>query len=137
MRFLIKMAFWLGVVMFLLPSENERSARHSGAATTNSAASTALGDVTAFCTRHTNACAGASQAAASLGAKAQEGAKALYGYLGDKLGVDETGSVPSKSDGKASGRREKVSQNTLTRTDLTAVWRGPDQRKEILAARPN
>src|SRR5689334_4601145 len=102
MKFLIKAAFWLSIVVLLLPSgEKRENAAQAGAAATTqvsateavSAASAAMSDMRHFCSRQPDACAVGSQAAVALGQKAQAGAKMLYEFLNDRLGPNETGSV--------------------------------------------
>src|SRR5262245_5922701 len=99
MKFLFKAAFWLTIVVLLLPSsEKNTSAPQVGATEAVSAASAAVSDMRQFCTRQPEACAVGSQAAMALGQKAQTGAKMLYDFLTDKVGPSETGSVASKTE---------------------------------------
>ena len=129
MRFLIKVAFWLAIVVMLLPT----GAKHATAPTPEvgtteavSAASAAMSDMRRFCARQPEACAIGSQAAVAFGQKAQAGAKMLYEFLNDKLGANETGSVAMPA-GRPAGAS---SQHTLTPGDLNPAWRGPEPRKD-------
>jgi len=129
MKFLFKAAFWLTIVVLLLPSgEKNASAPQVGATEAVSAASAAVSDMRQFCTRQPEACAVGSQAAVALGQKAQAGAKMLYDFLTDKVGPAETGSVASKVE--HTGSTAQPSQNTLTPEDMAPVWRGPEPRKD-------
>jgi hypothetical protein len=135
MFFLLRMAFWLSLVLILLPTG---SAQHGaapspvGASDAISAASATVGDLRQFCTRQPDACTVGSQVATTLGYKAQAGAKMLYDFLTEAMAPHETGSIASSAGqrGVAKTGLERASQNTLTPTDLTPVWRGPPVRKD-------
>jgi uncharacterized protein DUF5330 len=134
MRFLLKTAFWLTVVVMLLPSDEKRPAPQVGASEAVSAATAAVSDMRQFCTRQPDACVVGSQAATTFGQKAQAGAKMLYDFLSERTGPNETGSVPNKPADRPASGHTGPSQHTLTPADLTPAWRGPDQRKD--AKRP-
>jgi hypothetical protein len=128
MFFLLRMAFWLGLVLILLPSgssQHDPAGNEVGASDAISAASATVGDLRQFCTRQPDACTVGSHVATELGYKAQAGAKMLYDFLTEALAPRETGSLAS---GKASA--DKASQNTLTPADLAPAWRGPAPRKD-------
>jgi Family of unknown function (DUF5330) len=126
MRFLLKAAFWLSVVVMLLPADEKRPAPQVGATEAVSAATAAMSDMRQFCSRQPDACAVGSQAATTFGQKAQAGAKMLYEFLNDRSGPNETGSVSGKAAGRATaGHAAQPSQHTLTPADLAPAWRGP------------
>ncbi len=137
MFFLLRMAFWLGLVLILLPSGSSQRAPASqvGASEAISAASATVGDLRQFCTRQPDACTVGSQVATELGYKAQAGAKMLYDFLTEALAPKETGSLAeggvshSSKSAMAKSVPEKTSQNTLTPADLALPWRGPTPRK--------
>ena len=139
MFFLLRMAFWLGLVLILLPSGSSQRAPASevGASAAISAASATVGDLRQFCTRQPDACTVGSQVATELGYKAQAGAKMLYDFLTEALAPKETGSLAdggvsrSGKSAMAKSLPEKASQNTLTPADLAPPWRGPTPRKAI------
>ena len=87
MFFLMRMAFWLGLVLILLPtgSSQPNPASEVGASDAISAASATVGDLRQFCTRQPDACTVGSQVATTLGYKAQAGAKMLYDFLTEAL----------------------------------------------------
>ena len=122
MRFLLRVAFWLGVVLILLPSGGSQPVPKSqvSAGDAFTAAQAAVSDMKQFCERQPNVCEVGSQTAVTLGQRAQVGAKMLYEFLHERFGNDETaatqptGSVPAKP-----------SQNTLRPADLSPAWRGP------------
>ena len=139
MFFLLRMAFWLSVVLILLPSGTpQRSASTSelGAADAMSAASATVSDLKGFCARQPDACTVGSQVATAIGYRAQAGAKMLYDLLSEALAPRETGSLAStagRRDGAAKLDKlpgERASQNTLTPADLAPAWRGPQPSKD-------
>jgi hypothetical protein len=138
MRFLLRAAFWLSVVVLLLPSapmQRTAQAPQVGTSEAVSAASAAVSDMRQFCSRQPEACAVGSQALAQFGHKAEAGAKLLYEFLNERFGSERTGTVAANGPDKAaSGTRP--SQNTLTPADLAPAWRGPALRKEAEAKRP-
>jgi hypothetical protein len=133
MMFLLRVAFWLGLVLVLLPSggsEPVRGGPSVGAADAVSAASAAVSDMRQFCSRQPDACTVGSQAAVSLGQRAQAGAKMLYEFLSERFGPHATGSLGSA----AKTTPAAGTQDTLTPADQTPAWRGPAPRRE--AKRP-
>src|SRR5579864_1468866 len=80
MFFLLRMAFWLGVVLILLPSGSAPRATQSsdvGTSEAISAASATVHDLRGFCARQPDACTVGSQVAVAIGYRAQAGAKVL------------------------------------------------------------
>lgn len=133
MFFLLRMAFWLGLVLILLPSgpQDSPSASKVGAADALSAASATVHDFKGFCSREPNACTVGSQLATTLGYRAQAGAKMLYDFLSEALAPRQNSSLADaggKSDLARSSLRQ-ASQNTLTPADLSPPWRGSAVRK--------
>jgi Family of unknown function (DUF5330) len=128
MMFLLRTAFWLAVVLALLPSFGPKAAvpAATGVEATEAvtAASETLGDMIGFCGRQPNACATGVHLASAIGQRAQAGAKMLYGMVGEKLAKTE-GAGDETAPANASAADVKVSQNTLSPTDLVPAWRGP------------
>ena len=123
MRFLLRAAFWLSIVVLLLPASPSAPGASSGPSATEamSAANAAMSDMSQFCARQPDACAVGSQALNQFGHKAQTGAKLLYEFLTDKLGADpHTASTATRTAAHAA----KTSQNSLTPADLVPAWRG-------------
>jgi Family of unknown function (DUF5330) len=119
MFFLLRMTFWLGLVLVLLPfgaTQHSPSGSEVSASEAISAASATVGDLRGFCGRQPDACAVGSQMASTIGYRAQAGAKILYEALSE--------AVAEKS------VAERPSQSTLTPADLTPAWRGPPARKD-------
>jgi hypothetical protein len=139
MFFLLRMAFWLGVVLVLLPSGSSQRADQAGDVRTSeaiSAASATVHDLRGFCTRQPEACSVGSQVAVAIGYKAQAGAKVLYDFLTEALAPKETGALshgaaPRGSTAKVEPvKSSPASQNTLTPADLAPAWRGPQPPKD-------
>jgi hypothetical protein len=124
MFFLLRVAFWLTIVLVLLPSGSPKPAANSiGATDAMVAAGAAVSDVSGFCDRQPEACAVGAQAAIAIGQRAQAGAKMVYEFVSDQMARGYTGSVPDTSSN---------SQNTLRPTDLEPAWQGPAERTEIV-----
>ncbi len=130
MFFLIRAAFWLSIVIILLPtgSQQPKSAPTIETSEAVSAASAAVSDMRHFCDRQPEACVVGSQAAVAFGYKAQAGAKMLYDFLTDALAPSETGSVTSVNTGKREATAK--SQDTLLPGDIAPAWRGPLPRRD-------
>lgn len=138
MFFLLRVAFWLGVVLILLPSgflQPSDPTSDVGAADAISAASATVEDLRGFCTRQPDACSVGSHMATAIGYKAQAGAKMLYDVLTEALAPHDTGALTrgagNAGDAKSTQAKSapQTSQNTLTPADLVPAWRGP-QRKD-------
>ena len=128
MFFLIRTAFWLSIVIMLLPTPDSMKTPESGIGATQavSAASATVSDMKQFCTRQPDACDVGAQALTSFGYKAQASAKWLYEFLSAKLGTEQTASVARPQ--KAAPADLDTSQNTLTAADTTLAWRGPQRQ---------
>jgi hypothetical protein len=137
MMFLLRMAFWLGVVLVLLPTggaQRNTASNEVHATDAISAASATVHDLKGFCGREPNACAVGSQLVTTIGYRAQAGAKMLYELLTEAIESRDSAS-PAASDAKpepaAAPLQRASSENTLTPTDLAPAWRGPPLRKSI------
>jgi hypothetical protein len=139
MFFLLRTAFWLGVVLVLLPTfAGSESAKPVSAQTqmsagdAASAAGATVADLVNFCDRQPEACVIGAQAAAVVGERAQAGAKILYDYLNDRSNP-KTGSVSvpnaSPTSKPAPARKAAVAgRDTLTPADRAPAWRSPVQK---------
>jgi hypothetical protein len=125
MFFLLRMAFWLGLVLVLLPREKTPESEklpQVGASEAVSAATAAVSDMTQFCKRQPAACEVGGQAATVIGHRAQEGARKLYQIITDKRASDKTGSIGGQyADAAPSATAPR---DTLTPDDLRVEWRG-------------
>ena len=134
MRFLLKLAFWLTIVVLLLPSDRAQQgvpAPQVGAGDAVTATGAVVADMRQFCVRQPDACALGSQALVEFGHKAQAGAKMLYDFLGEKVSHEPARGTPEQVAGV-----RKPSQNTLTPADLALPWRGPQPRRNPDARHP-
>lgn len=133
MRFLLRMAFWLGVVLVLLPSGGSQPVPKAqvSAGEAFTAAKAAMTDLQHFCDRQPDVCVVGSQTATTLGQRAQAGAKILYEFLNEKFGSEEpmraTGSIPLPA--------ARPSQHTLKPSDLAPGWREPQPVKSARSDR--
>ena len=145
MFFLLRVAFWLTVVLVLLPSGGgaQQSAQAKvGAADAVVAASAAVSDMSGFCERQPDACTVGAQAAVAIGQRAKAGAKMVYDFINDHTASSDhvaehvapgnaTGSVKSRLPaGPKIAAAHSVpsspgSQNTLKDSDLAPAWQGP------------
>ena len=134
MRFLLKLAFWLTIVVLLLPSERAQQgapAAPIGAGDAVSATGAVVADMRQFCTRQPDACAVGSHALVEFSHKAQTGAKMLYDFLGEKVSRE-----PARGSAEQVAGSRKPSQNTLTPADVAVPWRGPQPRRSPDARHP-
>ena len=133
MFFLLRMAFWLGVVCVLLPGNSAKLLPESQIDTASavSAAGAAVTDMRGFCERQPQACVVGGKVAVAIGTKAEAGARTLYELISSKLSERTAG-----SDQKS----VPVSlQGTLTPSDITPAWHSPvplPPRREARANRP-
>ncbi len=135
MFFLLRMAFWLGLVLVLLPSGSSQQppANKVAASEAISAATATVGDLRQFCARQPDACTVGSHVASQLGSRAEAGARMLYEFVTETLKRKQTDGDNAGRDGKPAADRamaDKDSQNTLSPADLAAPWRGPAPRKD-------
>src|SRR5256885_7603753 len=128
MVFLIRTAFWLSIVILLLPTPESMKTPEPGigAAQAVTAASATVSDMSQFCARQPEACQVGSQALTHLGHKAMASAKWLYDKFTSKT---EQPAAPAKA------LAEIDSQNTLTPADTAPAWRGAHPQRQAEAKR--
>jgi hypothetical protein len=127
MFFLLRMAFWLGLVLVLLPREKTPESEklpQIGASQAVQAATAAVSDMGQFCKRQPAACEVGGQAATVIGQRAEDGARKLYHIITDKRTPDRTGSI-GVVDNADSSSANLVPHDTLTPDDLVAEWQTP------------
>src|SRR6476619_6229310 len=128
MFFLLRMTFWVGLVLVLLPTgktPDDAKLPKVGAGEAVSAAAAAVSDMSQFCMRQPTACEVGGQAATVIGHRAQAGARKLYQIITDKRASDHTGSFGGVGHANAA---EAAPRDTLTPDDLAAEWRAPSTR---------
>ena len=132
MRFLLRITFWLGLVLVLLPRDKTPESDklpQIGAADAVQAATAAVSDMTQFCKRQPAACEVGGQAATAIGQRAQDGARQLYKII---TKPDHPGAPDKKPDHTSSigDDAEAAAVNAspadaLTDNDLAIEWRLP------------
>jgi hypothetical protein len=132
MFFLLRVIFWVGLVLVLLPRDKTPESDKQpqiGASEAVSAATAAVSDMGQFCQRQPAACEVGGQAATVIGQRAQDGARKLYKIItdkpdkADKKAPDHTGSIGVAGDPEATAS-ETAARDTLTQDDLSVDWRG-------------
>ena len=142
MFFLLRMAFWLGVVCVLLSSGGKSTSPEAqiDAAQAVTLASAAVTDVRGFCERQPDACEAGGKVAVAIGHKAEAGARTLYDFISrlreksprSRRQVDgktDSKTVPASLAGKSNAappqRGTLGHTGTLTPTDLAPAWHAP------------
>lgn len=134
MRFLFKTAFWLTIVVLLLPVETrqDEGARVSPIEALG-AAQAAVEDASAFCSRKPDACEVGAQAFQTFGEKALQGTKLLYEFLAAHFTGEPRG--PASTATGSIRREPKPGEHTLRPEDLVPAWNGPGTRPVPLPPR--
>jgi len=126
MFFLLRLVFWVGLVLVLLPRDKPPDSDKMpqlGASEAVSAATAAVSDMGQFCKRQPAACEVGGQAATVIGQRAQAGARKLYHIITDKRASDHTGSIAGMESADAT-LAEAAPRDTLTQDDMQIEWRG-------------
>ena len=124
MMFLIRSAFWLMIVVLLVPTDAGQQNQVYGSAEAT------VKDVATFCVRNPETCTTGRNAFDVLVHKAEFGARILMGFIMDKsgLGGDATASGAATSasvSGMAPASWSRgSSQDTLSPEDREAAWGG-------------
>ncbi len=114
MFFLLRAAFWLSLLIMLLPADGETGdkAPRVTAFETISAAGATVSDISQFCKRNPDVCVTGGSAFQVFGDKVRYGAKLIYGYFGDKKPAADPA----------------ADESTLKPDDLKPVWHDPKKR---------
>jgi len=124
MFFLLRMVFWLGLVLVLLPRDKtpeSDKAPQIGASEAVQAATAAVSDMSQFCKRQPAACEVGGQAATVIGQRAQDGARKVYKMITDKK-PDHTSSIDTADDAVVTAVSPT---DALTEEDMAIEWRLP------------
>jgi hypothetical protein len=137
MFFLLRMAFWLGLVLVLLPRDSTPEAEKApqiGASEAISAATAAASDMGQFCKRQPAACEVGGQAATAIGQRAQDGARQIYKIITDKK-PETTDKPPTVQPGAPTKKPDHTgsidavaaapSVDALTDDDMAIEWQLP------------
>lgn len=114
--FLVRSAFWLAVVVMLLPADKEtgEQAPRVTAFEAISAAGAAVSDFSQFCNRNPEACATGGSAMHVFADKIRVGAKMLSGAFSDhKTGVPNDGGTLKPDDIKPAWHDPKKGDNAV------------------------
>jgi len=134
MFFLLRLVFWLGLVLVLLPRdktpESEKLPQISVSEAVQ-AATAAVSDVSQFCKRQPTACEVGGQAATVIGVRAQDGARKIYQTITDKKAAE--GDKKADGDKKASEGEKKPSETTKKAPDHTGSIGGTEETDPVLA----
>ena len=87
MWFLLRLTFWLGLVLVLLPRDKTPESEklpQIGTSDAVQAATAAVSDMSQFCKRQPTACEVGGQAATVIGQRAADGARKVYSIITDK-----------------------------------------------------
>ena len=144
MFFLLRMAFWLGLVLVLLPRDRTPESEKLPQVSVSDAvqaATAAVSDMSQFCKRQPQACEVGGQAATVIGARAEDGARKIYRSItdkkaddtkkpdadkkaNDKKSPDHTGSI-GDADNDTAAASDTAPRDTLNADDLAAEWHLP------------
>ena len=147
MFFLLRTAFWLTLVLALIPigsggSDSETKSIDPVAA--YFAAQAAVSDLGGFCDRNPAACETGSEAISAIGARARDGARIVYEYLDTQVADEKSGTVPGLNDqpalvtgsipeavAPAGSKGDEVAHSggTLTQQDLALPWQAATSAK--------
>ena len=137
MFFLLRVAFWVTLVLALLPTGASQPAKGPRLAAGDAvvAATAAVSDVSQFCDRQAEACEVGSKAAAVIGQRAQAGAKMVLDFIADQVSRNVIASEPETKATPVHTVARTVpdspgSQSTLRPDDLDPDWQGPPARRE-------
>lgn len=122
--FLIRTAFWLTLVILLLPTSEQEQRDVYGTA------EAAVKDMRSFCTRNPEVCAKSRDAFETFSQKAQFGAKMLMDFVADAT-TEQAVSQEENPRRFPTSFRDKRSENTLTDDDLAPGWFGPSSNPGI------
>ena len=136
MFFLLRTAFWLTLVLVLIPlgsSKDEGETTKVDPIAAYSAASAAVSDIGGFCSRNPQACETGGDAIAMIGARARDGARIVYEFLDTRIAEKEAGDH-LRTDSNNEIITGAISNGTLTAQDMTPPWQGHD--KNVSQRRP-
>jgi hypothetical protein len=121
MMFLIRTAFWLMILILLLPTDDRQRSEVYGSA------QAAVKDVTTFCDRNPDTCAKGKDAVSVFVQKAEFGARMLMGFIKDETGaVGDDASAASGATAEPASFEMSGSKDTLNPEDREEAWSGPN-----------
>ncbi|GGF52868.1 hypothetical protein GCM10007301_10460 [Azorhizobium oxalatiphilum] len=120
MFFLIRMAFWIGLILLILPiGLTSDGGRQVGAFEAFGAVQAAISDARGFCQRQPEACAVGGEMLSHITDKAQAGARWVYETIGAQKG-EHSPALPEPAQQNAA----QPAPHGLTPQDLSPAWSG-------------
>lgn len=116
--FFIRTAFWLGLLILLLPTDEQQQKVVYGNA------EAAVKDLSTFCVRNPDVCEASKDAAHTFSKKAQFGAKMVMDFIQETAAGDDVAPTSDHGSRRPSFFR-KEAQGTLTADDLRPSWSIP------------
>lgn len=113
--FFIRAAFWLTLVIALIPvrgADLGEGQRPVSAGETAGMIRAAAQDISGFCERNSSACDTGRQLASQMGAKAREGARLAYTWLDERYG--QNGPAVAEADDKPRPSLDTLSTGSTT-----------------------
>ena len=126
MFFLLRTAFWLTLVLVLIPlgsGKDEGETTKVDPIAAYFAASAAVSDIGGFCSRNPQACETGGDAMAMIGARARDGARIVYEFLDTQIAEKEAVDLP-RTESNNDLITGAIASGTLTAQDLTQPWQG-------------
>ncbi|TAM96088.1 MAG: hypothetical protein EPN45_21710 [Rhizobiaceae bacterium] len=118
MGFLIKTAFWFGLVLLVIPfgtgGDKDRLVNPVEAF---QAAREAAGDIAGMCERKPDVCVVGKSALYTIGVHAREGAKVAYQMLDARFGKDNAGKEGEESAAADSSLDTSIKTGTIVKAD--------------------
>src|SRR5262245_331045 len=132
MKFLVKTAFWLTIVLILLPAGGNKDAQTGNetqisASEAVSAASAAVSDMRGFCGPQPEAARPASEVGAGPAHTSLAGANKDYEFHNAKLPEPRSATATNRSNTWGNGSR-----HALPPADLAPAYRAPAPRKDAV-----
>ncbi len=125
MFFLLRMAFWLALILLILPiGVTSDGGRQIGAWQAFTAVQAAINDARGFCQRQPDACAVGGEMLDHMAEKAQASAKWVY----DAIGAHKADAGTAPAAPQPSAAKEGSVSHDLTPQDLAPAWSLEPQR---------
>lgn len=125
--FILRAAFWLSIVLLMLPGDPKTGAESPGADALDALIATraAIADLSGMCERQPDVCNNGGAALASFGSKARSGASFLYDSFHG--GSKSTAAASNDAIGATieNASADSAPKGTLTPADAAPNWRGP------------
>lgn len=128
MFFLLRSAFWLTLVLALIPfgsGTSENTGESVDPVAAYFAASATVSDIGGFCGRNPQACETGGDALAAIGTRARDGARIVYEFLDSKIATKQ-GEEFRTEETDSPLLTGSISNGTLTSQDLALPWKGTE-----------